>query len=79
MKLKHTTALIELLSMLNDTVMADLGLTETEIESLDEVFDFACEHYESVVGLKHPLEGLGGEITADMPTIFVLRPGSSVQ
>lgn len=79
MRLRHTTALIELLSTLSDPVLADLGLTETEIESLDEVFDMACQHYEEIVGLPHPLEADGGQITSDMPTIFVLQPGASRQ
>lgn len=74
MKLKHSLALIELLSMVPDETLLELGLNPEEVEALDEVFDFACQHYEDVVGLKHPLEVDGGQIDKDMPELVVVPP-----
>lgn len=56
MKIKHVSALIELLSMADDDFLRWLGLENGELENLMEVFEMCCEHYEDVVGHVHHAE-----------------------
>lgn len=72
--LKHTNALIELLSVLPDETLLELGLSHEEVEDLHEVFLMSCGHYENIVGRRHPAEERGGQIDDDLPTLVVIPP-----
>ncbi|MDB5317101.1 MAG: hypothetical protein JWO24_2945 [Rhodospirillales bacterium] len=72
LKLRHTDALIELLSVIDESVLIALGMTEQEIDALDDVFDMACGHHENVVGLAHPLEEPIEELDGFAPAVVVV-------
>jgi hypothetical protein len=72
LKLRHTDALIELLSVIDESVLITLGMTEQEIDALDDVFDMACGHHENVVGLAHPLEEPSEDDDKYMPVVVVV-------
>lgn len=72
MKLMHASALIELLSALDDDALADLGLSKEDIEALDDVWENSHDYYEHVVGRPHPLAAPTPQDDAEMAIVVVI-------
>lgn len=77
--LRHTKALIQLLSILDDDVLLELGMTAREVDALDDVYDMSLGHYENVVGEPHSLDNPSLDDDDNTPTIVVIHPGGSIQ
>lgn len=77
LKLAHADALIELLSALTNDDLLELGLTPDQAEALHDVWEVACDHYETTVGRPHPLSEPTSDDDCDMPVIHIHEnPGS---
>lgn len=79
MSLQHADALIELLSVLTNDDLVQLGLTGDQIACLHDIWEMSCEDYEKISGRPHPLSMPTDQDDAEMPVVHIqthANPGS---
>lgn len=76
--LLHVDALIELLSAVDNRDLITLGLGDTEIARLEEVYEIAHDTYEATVGRPHPLASPSRQDDAEVQWVRITNqnPGS---